>query len=124
MKILQSPGIPPAIGHYSPCIAHNGLLYLSGQLPKHPETGNMPEGIEAQTLQALENVKQIVEAAGSSLDQVIQMRLYIPDVKLWDKVNAVYATFFGGHKPVRTVVPTRELHFGALIEIEAIAALS
>ena len=104
------------------CIEHNGLLYLAGQLPKDPATGEMPAGIRAQTRQALANVLRIVEAAGSSLDRIIQMRLYIPDVSLWDEVNAEYSAFFGEHRPVRAVIPTRELHFGALIEIEALAA--
>lgn len=123
MKIITHPDIPQPAGHYSMCIEHNGLLYLAGQLPKDPATGKMPEGIEAQTQQALQNVLRIVEAAGSSLDRIIQMRLYIPDVKLWDQVNAIYSNFFGDHKPVRAVIPSRDLHHGALIEIEALAAV-
>lgn len=81
----------------------------------------MPEGIEAQTRLILENIEFILNESGSSKNQILQMRLYIPDVNLWDKVNAVYADFFGDHKPARTVVPTRELHFGSLIEIECVA---
>ncbi len=122
MKIINSPDMPLAQGHYSMCIEHNGLLYLAGQLPRNPTTGKFPEGIEAQTLQALSNVLAIVEAAGSRLDQIIQMRIYIPDVALWDQVNEVYGDFFGDHKPVRAVIPSRELHHSALIEIEALAA--
>ena len=123
MKIITSPDMPTPAGHYSMCIEHNGLLYLAGQLPKHPETKEMPEGIKAQTQQALENVLKIVEEAGSSLDHIIQMRIYIPDISLWDDVNEVYGKFFGDHKPVRAVIPCRELHYGALLEIEAIAAI-
>lgn len=122
MRIIQSPQMPKPAGHYSMCIEHNGLLYLAGQLPKDPLTGEMPEGVAAQTRQALNNVLQIVEAAGSSLERIIQMRIYIPDVTLWDEVNAVYADFFGDHKPVRAVIPSRDLHYGALLEVEAIAA--
>ncbi len=123
MKIIDSPDMLTPAGHYSMCIEHNGTLYLAGQLPKHPLTKEIPEGIQAQTKQALENVLRIVEAAGSSLEKIIQMRLYIPDIALWDEVNAIYGQFFGDHKPVRAVIPCRELHFGALIEIEAIAAV-
>ena len=123
MRIINSPEMPTPAGHYSMCIEHNGLLYLAGQLPKHPETKEMPEGIKAQTQQALDNVLSIVEAAGSSLDHIIQMRIYIPDISLWDDVNEVYGEFFGNHKPVRAVIPSRELHYGALLEIEAIAAV-
>ena len=123
MRIVTSPEMPKPAGHYSMCIEHNGLIYLAGQLPKDPHTGIMPEGIEAQTAQALDNVLKIVEAAGSSLDRIIQMRIYIPDIAMWDDVNKVYGRFFGDHKPVRAVIPCRELHYGALLEIEAIAAL-
>jgi reactive intermediate/imine deaminase len=123
MKKITTPNMPKANGHYSQCIAHNGLLYLSGQLPIDPETRNIPEGIEAQTELALNNVETILEEAGSSKDQVLQVRIYIPDVALWDSVNAVYSTFFESHKPVRSIVPTRELHFGVLIEIEVTAVI-
>jgi 2-iminobutanoate/2-iminopropanoate deaminase len=122
MKIIQTPAMPPANGHYSQCIEHNGLLYLSGQLPRDPLTKEMPEGIEAQTRLALQNVQAILAAAGSSVPQIIQVRLYISDIALWDQVNAVYSEFMGAHKPARSVIPTRELHFGALIEVEVLAA--
>jgi len=124
MKIIQSPGIPKANGHYSPCIEHNGLLYLSGQLPINPVNGTVPESIEEQTDQALKNVETIVNEAGSSKDQILQMRVYISNIELWGRVNDRYSAFFGDHKPVRSIVPTRELHFGCLIEIEAIAVMS
>jgi 2-iminobutanoate/2-iminopropanoate deaminase len=123
MRIIQHPDIPTPAGHYSMCIEHNGLLYLAGQLPKHPKTGEIAAGIREQTQQTLENVLNIVTAAGSHLNQIIQMRIYISDIELWGEVNAVYSEFFGEHRPVRAVIPTRELHFGALIEIEAIAAV-
>ena len=123
MRIINTPDMPTPAGHYSMCIEHNGLLYLAGQLPKDPFTGQMPDGIKAQTQRALDNVLTIVQAAGSSLDKIIQMRIYIPDIALWDDVNEVYGRFFGDHKPVRAVVPCRELHFGALLEIEAIAVV-
>jgi len=124
MKVIDSPGIPKANGHYSPCIEHNGLLYLSGQLPKDPVSGEIPETIEEQTDLALSNIERIILAAGSSKDQILQMRVYISDIELWNVVNAKYSAFFGDHKPVRTIVPTRELHFGSLIEIEALAVVN
>ncbi len=113
--------MPASNGHYSQCIEHNGLLYLSGQLPFDPMTRKMPEGIEKQTLQTLQNIALILDEAGSNIKKVIQVRIYIPQVELWNQVNQVYADFFGDHKPVRCVVPTRDLHFGALIEVEALA---
>lgn len=116
--------MPKANGHYSPCIQHNGILYLSGQLPIDPVTKAIPKTIEEQTDLALKNVETIVNEAGSSKDQILQMRVYISNIELWGRVNDRYSAFFGDHKPVRSIVPTRELHFGCLIEIEAIAVLS
>lgn len=77
--------------------------------------------IEEETLQALKNVEMIVEAAGSKKEKILRMTLYISDIHLWDKVDAVYTEFFGEHRPARTVVPTNELHFGFKIEIDAIS---
>ena len=121
MKIVSTPNMPKANGHYSHCVEHKGILYLSGQLPFNPETRTMPEGIEKQTEQVLKNVEMILIEAGSSKDNVLQVRVYIPDIKHWDKVNEVYSNFFGNHKPARSIIPTRELHFGAFIEVEVIA---
>ena len=123
MKIISTPALPKANGHYSQAISHNGILYISGQLPIDPETKKRVDGIAAQSLLVLEKLKAILLASGSDLDKVIQVRIYISNIDLWDEVNAVYANFFGSHKPVRAIVPTRELHFGCLIELEAIAAV-
>ncbi|HEV7347689.1 RidA family protein [Telluribacter sp.] len=123
MKIISTPTMPAANGHYSQCIEYNGLLYLSGQLPRDMVTKEIPESIEDQTLVAFSNVKAILTEAGSSIHKIIQVRLYISDIALWDQVNAVYSRFMGEHKPVRSIIPTRELHFGALIEVEVLAAV-
>jgi 2-iminobutanoate/2-iminopropanoate deaminase len=121
MNIITSTKIPPANGHYSQCIEHNGTLYISGQLPVDPATKQIPDGIEAQTQLTLEKIDLILNEAGSSKEKVIQMRIYISDIALWDKVNKVYAQFFGAHKPVRCVVPVSELHYSCLIEAECMA---
>ncbi len=123
MKIISTPALPKANGHYSQAINHNGILYISGQLPINPETKKPVEGIAAQSLLVLEKLKAILLASGSDINKVIQVRIYISNIDLWDEVNAIYANFFGNHKPVRAIVPTRELHFGCLIELEAIAAV-
>ena len=123
MKIIKSGNLPPANGHYSQCIEHNGMLFLSGQLPVDPESRKIPEGIREQTLQALTNAESILKAAGSGRDQVISVRIYVSDISLWDDVNEVYSSFFRSHKPVRCVVPAGELHFGSLLEVEVIAAV-
>lgn len=109
-------------GHYSPGVLVGNILYISGQLPMDPETGQLVAGgIEAQTKAALGNVERVLTTAGLSKETVALCRVYIPDVGLWDAVNEVYAAFFGEHKPARVMVPTGALHHGALVEIEAIA---
>ncbi len=121
MKIITSQKIPSPKGHYSACIEHNGALYISGQLPFDPKTGELPEGIKAQTLQVLKNLDLIVTEAGSSRNKVLQVQIYNPDVDCWGAVNKVYSDFFGEHRPARCLVPTRDLHYGCLIEVEATA---
>lgn len=109
-------------GHYSPGVLVGNILYVSGQLPMDPVTGTLAAGgIEEQTRAALNNVERVLNAAGLTRNDVAMCRVYIPDVALWDAVNEVYADFFGEHKPARVVVPTRALHHGALVEIEAMA---
>ena len=124
MKILNTPKMPKANGHYSQCIEHNGILYLSGQLPINQNSKTTPKSIEEQTDLVLKNIETLLNEAGSSKNKVLQVRVYISNIKLWDKVNDRYSFFFEEHKPVRCVIPTRELHFGCLIEIEAMAILN
>ena len=121
---ISTPHAPQPAGHYAQAIVHNGLVYVSGQLPVDPASGEKRIGsIEEQTEQALRNVAAILVAAGSDLDHVLKTTVYVSDISLWGRVNAVYAAAFGQHRPARAVVPTRELHYGFQVEIEAIAAL-
>ncbi|NLW24928.1 MAG: RidA family protein [Clostridia bacterium] len=109
-------------GHYSPGIISNGMLYISGQLSIDPDTRKVPAGgIEEHAKLALNNVDRVLKAAGLTRNDVVQCRVYISDIDQWDIVNEVYAEFFGEHKPARIVVPVGKLHFGCLVEIEAIA---
>lgn len=109
-------------GHYSPGVLVGNTLYISGQLPMDPETNQLVAGgIQAQTKAALSNVERMLTAEGLAKTDVAMCRVYIPDMAYWDTVNDIYADFFGEHKPARIIVPTRELHHGALVEIEAIA---
>jgi reactive intermediate/imine deaminase len=121
MRIIDNPKMPVSNGHYSQCIEHNGILYLSGQLPVNMETKTIPRGIEEQTDLVLKNVGTILVEAGSNKFNVLQVRIYIANINLWDKVNSVYSNFFEYHKPARCIIPTSELHFGCLIEIEVTA---
>jgi len=124
MKTVLTKEAPAPAGHYSQATIHRDLVFVSGQLPIDPYTGEKQTGsIEDQTRQVLSNVDAIVRAAGSSKDNILKVTVYISDIGLWDRVNTVYAGFFGDSRPARAVVPTRELHFGFQIEIEAVAFL-
>lgn len=124
MKKIFTPKAPKPGGHYSQAIVHDNVVYVSGQLPIDPVTGEKRLGsIEEQTEQVLENLAEIIKAAGSDIGKVLKTTVYISDIQLWDRVNSVYSTFFGEHRPARAVVPTKELHHGFNIEIEAIASM-
>ena len=115
---------PKPAGHYAPGVVHNGLVYVSGQLPIDPETREPFTGpIERQAELALRNVEAVLKASGSDLDQVVQMTIYVSDMELWGRVNETYAKVMGGHRPARAIVPVKDLHFDTKIEIQAIAAV-
>jgi len=124
MQKIKLPGVPEPKGHYSPAVEHNGLIFVSGQLPMNHATGEAETGaIETQTELALRNVEAILTAAGSDLQHVLQMTIYVSEMEHWDKVNEVYQRILGEHKPARAIVPVKTLHFGTQIEIQAIAAV-
>ncbi len=124
MEKVQLKNAPPPKGHYSSAVVHNGLIFVSGQLPRNPISGEVETGsIEVQAEVALRNVEQILLSANSDLDHVLQMTIYVSEMELWDKVNEVYARILGEHKPARAIVPVKDLHFGTKIEIQAIAAV-
>jgi reactive intermediate/imine deaminase len=115
---------PKPAGHYAPGVVHNGLVYVSGQLPIDPETREPFTGpIEHQAELALRNVEAVLKAAGSDLDQVVQMTIYVSDMELWGRVNETYAKVMGERRPARAIVPVKDLHFDTKIEIQAIAAV-
>ncbi|HKY05606.1 MAG TPA: Rid family detoxifying hydrolase [Blastocatellia bacterium] len=124
MKKIQTTNAPAPGGHYSQAVVYNGLVFVSGQLSIDPKTGEKKLGsIQEQTRQTLSNIGEILKAANSDLSRVLKMTLYIADIELWGAVNEVYAKVMGDHRPARAVIPTKELHYGFLIEIEAVAAV-
>jgi 2-iminobutanoate/2-iminopropanoate deaminase len=124
MNFISTSNAPTPAGHYSQGVVHGGFIFVAGQLPIDPrDPSRAPGTIEEQTTQALANVAAILGAAGTGLDHVVQMTVYVADVSLWGKVNAVYARVMGSHRPARAVVPSGELRHGMLIEIQAIAAV-
>ena len=122
IRTIQTENAPIPAGHYSQAVVHNGLVFVAGQLAIDPQTGERKLGsIEEQTEQALKNVGEILKAAGSDLELVLKMTLFDTDIGLWERVNQVYSRVMGNHRPARAVIPTRDLHHGFLIEIDAIA---
>ena len=113
---------PAAVGPYSQAILVNGMLMTSGQLGLEPESGSLPEGIEAQTRQSLENIDAILQAAGFCREDVVKTTVYLQRMADFATVNGIYAAFFGEHKPARSCVEVARLPKNGLVESEVIAA--
>jgi len=114
---------PKPAGHYSQACVHEGLIFVSGQLPITPEGKALGDkGFEEQTRQAVANLLAIIKAAGSGPDRVLKVTAFIVGIENWPAFNAVYGEMMGAYKPARAVVPVPALNHGCLIEIEAIAA--
>lgn len=120
MRKIETTKAPGAIGPYSQAWVSRGTVYASGQIPVNPETGAVPEGIEAQAEQSCRNVGAILEAAGTGFDRVIKTTCFLADMQDFAAFNAVYARYFVS-RPARSCVAVRELPKGVLCEIEAIA---
>ncbi len=113
---------PQAIGPYSQAVVSSGLAYLSGQIPLDPATGQIVEGdIAAQTARVLENLKAVLAACGSSLDQVLKTTVYLKDLGEFARMNEVYARYFPATPPARSTVEVARLPRDARVEIDAIA---
>lgn len=122
IKTIVTENAPKPAGHYAQAVVFGELIFVSGQLPIDTQTCKIVgENIEEQTRQVLQNIESILQAAGSSRQKVLKVSIYIPDISLWDKVNWIYAQFFGDHFPARCIISCRELHFGSLIEMDVIA---
>ena len=122
-QCISTDQAPAAIGPYSQAVRHGDTLYISGQLPLDPATKKMPEDVREQTRQSMKNIKAIVEAAGSSMDQVIRCGIFVTDLADFAAINEEYATFFSGDYPARATVQVAALPLDAQVEIDAIAAI-
>lgn len=120
LEIIATQNAPQAIGPYSQAIKANGVIYTSGQIGLNPQ-GILVEGIEAQTRQALNNLSEVLKAGGSSLQQVFKTTIFLSNMEDFALVNAIYAEFFGEHKPARSTVAVKTLPKNALVEIECMA---
>lgn len=120
-KTISSSKAPAAVGPYSQAIELNGTLFVSGQLPVDPESGEMPQGIEAQTRMSLDNLGNILEEAGLGFDDVAKTTVLLADIADFAAMNAVYAEYFKADKPARVCYQVAALPKGAKVEIDAIA---
>jgi 2-iminobutanoate/2-iminopropanoate deaminase len=120
-KIIYTENAPEAIGPYSQAVEINGTLYISGQVPINPKTGEMPEGIKAQTEQVMKNIGAILEAAGYTYNDVVKSTCLLSDMVNFKAMNEVYGSYYKENPPARAAYGVVQLPLGALIEIETIA---
>ncbi|MGN0163032.1 MAG: RidA family protein [Candidatus Ornithomonoglobus sp.] len=123
MKQISTDKAPAAIGPYSQAIEVGGMLFCSGQIPVDPATGVIPEGVEAQAEQALTNVKNLIEAAGSSIDNVVKTTVFIKNMEDFGTINGIYAKYFTEPFPARSCVEVARLPKDVLLEVEAVVEL-
>lgn len=121
-EIIVTPNAPKAIGPYSQAVKSNRLVFLSGQIPLHPGTGEIVgQTVEEQTERVLENMKEVLQAAGLSLADVVKTTVFVKDLSAFPKMNEIYAKYFGANPPARSTVEVSRLPRDVQVEIEAIA---
>ena len=121
-KIVISAGAPQPVGPYSQAVISNGLVFVSGQLPIDPITGNIvSESISGQTTQVMKNLQAVLEAAGSSLDQVVKATVYVKDLSQFGAMNEVFARFFTQNPTARATIEAARLTRGVVVEILVLA---
>jgi len=121
MKLIAAKDAPAAIGPYSQAIEANGFVYTSGQIPLMPDGTLETRGVEHQTHQVMKNLFYVLEAAGAHFNDVIKTTVYLTDMDDFEKMNNVYAHYFGTHKPARSTIAVKTLPKNVLVEIECIA---
>jgi 2-iminobutanoate/2-iminopropanoate deaminase len=125
IQYVSTESAPPPRGHYSQATIHNGTIYLATQLgvclndPSTPVVGS----IEEQTCICFKNIENILLSVGSDLSKIIKVTIFISDISLWGEVNKIYIDIMGKNKPARGVIPVKELHLGAQVAVDVIAAI-
>jgi len=120
-QTVNTQNAPAAIGPYSQAVKAGNLVFTSGQLPLNPQSGELVSDIEGATKQSLDNIKAILESAGSSMDKIVKTVVFLKDMNDFVAMNAVYATYFSSNPPARSAVQVARLPKDAVVEIEAIA---
>ena len=122
--IIATPHAPGAIGPYSQAVSTGALVFTAGQIGLNPATGQMADGLEAQTHQVMANLSAILQAAGSSLDQIVKTTIFLRDMADFKAVNAIYGAAFSSQPPARSTVAVAGLPLDARVEIEAVAVVT
>ena len=123
MKQIKTDKAPAAIGPYSQAIVSGNTVYCSGQIPINPKTGDIPEGVSAQAHQVFTNIKNLLEASGTSIDNVIKTSVFIKNMKDFAEINSIYAQYFTEPYPARSCVEVARLPKDVLLEAEVIAEI-
>ncbi len=123
MEFIYPSSTSKPKGHYSPATVHNGFVFVSGQISTDASGHPVLDSVEEQAKRCLEKIRVILAASNSSLDRVLKVNIFVANMDDWTKVNAVFAEFFGDHRPARLIVPTGPLHYGCTIEIDCVAAI-
>ncbi|MDX9753092.1 MAG: RidA family protein [bacterium] len=123
-KFIHPPQGPKAVGPYSPAVSANGFVFISGQIPLDPATNELVlDSFAAQARQTLENLKNVTEAAGCQLDDIVKVSIFLDSIDHFSELNAIYEEYFGESKPARSCVEVARLPKGVAVEIEAIAVV-
>jgi len=123
LRVISTDKAPAAVGPYSQAIAAGGFLFVSGQIPLNPLTGELVTDFEGACRQSLENLFEVIAAGGSSLDNIVKVNIYVRDMGKFSILNEIYMTYFKEHKPARAVVEVSNLPKNALVEMEAVAII-
>ncbi len=123
MKAIKTNNAPLAIGPYSQAVVTNNMVFTSGQIPVDPQSGAIPDGIEAQAKKVFDNLKNLLEASGTSIDNVVKTTVFIQNMQDFAVVNKIYETYFSEPYPARSCIEAAKLPKDVLIEVEAIAEL-
>ncbi|MEK9499964.1 RidA family protein [Gaopeijia maritima] len=125
IRSVATSDAPTPAGHYSQAVVHAGAVWVAGQMPFDPANREAPLGdVEAQVRRTFANVEAVLIAAGSSLDRLLQVTIFVTDPELWGEINRVYADILGDHRPARAVIPCGPLKRGAVLEVTAVAAVA
>jgi 2-iminobutanoate/2-iminopropanoate deaminase len=122
-EVIRTNRAPKAVGPYSQAIKYENMLFISGQIPINPVTGEITGDIKVQTRQALENIKSILLAAGASPDEVVKTTVFLKNIDDFNSMNEIYSQYFTNGAPARSTIEVSRIPRGALVEIEAIAAI-